>query len=755
MGKFKELLEFRSLALALLALICACAGPQSVAELPAFEDGAVHPEALIAVAEDTARIQTFVADSERVVDLQLMVARGVDVGDEPLLVEVRNLSLDRRYGHGEISAFEARPFVPTWRSVEWKERPVVEAGESYALVFMTDAYNPDWLHAVAQDTYSGGAFSYSHEHGDLDVGFRIQYAEAVTQSKFANVEEPLRTYHFERLLRFGKSWGERYYRPLDGRTSKRLLPECDGNRCVNPNAVASDPPEERAKRAAAATRSCGDAPVESLYFERGVLGVSCGDVCKGHGFAECVGTYPFVDVCDRDTYKDTAIATTCDSLVSSAQYRDRKACLCSHEPLPHEISDDPEVVEKRVHKNFALDDRDRPVLKPGRVATGLTCAQTCEVLGPESCDGQTFCSREITPEFSRCPPCKDLVTLSEADKFRRASVRVGDRLVTTYGGQVSVVDPDKGRVRNYPLESDLDLADRAVDAVGRFAVWSNVQKTRYRYSEGEKAHFIALDTRNGKFHRVSIDVEVGSLVCKPGAHSRSLEGRGSVAVFCFGKSETFIHTLTGKRLEAPPSNHRHIRSWDGKTAVLASTERSDSQQSWSAGEFKWSLAKSPDHIRSAHLSSHSIPKMKTIFANTSDHPNIIDGYYYGYNYGKVWRFDPESETFEGLELRSDEGITISEDLIRVGHFVLDRKSDVFKQVPATILHDVGSYGFIEASQCPDDLSCQTLAEPLGDFAVVDLNVEDYETPRTRKMSAIDPDDPKGRPKFYDSNGEQR
>lgn len=126
-------------------------------------------------------------------------------------------------------------------------------------------------------------------------------------------------------------------------------------------------------------------------------------------------------------------------------------------------------------------------------------------------------------------------------------------------------------------------------------------------------------------------------------------------------------------------------------------------------------------------------------ASDPDNSNIVDGYYYGVSGVSIWRFDAANAVFEGAEFPGirGRGSTISRDLIRFGSYVFDRQSDVFKHVSATILHDVGPYGFVEASQCPEQLPCRTLKAPLDHFAVLDLKVADYETPHTREFSWIE------------------
>lgn len=744
------------IALGMLTMVCACAGPQSTPDPPAFKDGDIAPETLIAVVGETARIQTFTADSDVVVDLEVMVARGVDTGDEPLFVEVRNLSLNRRYGHGKISAFEKEPFVPTWRSVEWVERPVLERDQSYTLVFTTDAQDPDWRLAVGLGTYQYGEFSHFKKitgYGgfsrvnkiDFDAGFRIRFADTVTQSELATLDEPLTPYPLKRLLERGDSWGERYYFPIDGyvrnstsalpRREKRLLPHCVGSRCFDHTSTLLGTPEERAERARRATRSSGEAPVESLSFETGALGVSCRDVCRGHGFIECSGTRNL---------------PSCDSVVSASPKRDDATCLCGREVLPREISDDARVVEKRVHTFFELDDRDRPQLKSGRVAGGLTCAQTCEVLGPESCEGHKDCPREVTPNFSKCPPCMNLTMSEQAEAFSDLSTPVGDKLVTTYGGELRVIDLERNASQAYPLEPGIDL-DMKVYAVGRFAVWSRAKSSRYvgrhRYAEGESARFVALDTQSGDVHSVSIDVREPALLCRAAAHKRSLEGRGSLAIFCFEEAATSIYPITGaRRLKAPQTSDKKVQSWDGRTAVVSSSM--GRLGVWSVGNSEWSIKRPRDRVENVILSSRSVEKLKVLFANTPDHPNIIEGHYYGHDSPVVWRFDPAKEVLEGWGLPRSKDVTISEDLIRVGSYVLDIEDDVFKHVPASILHAVGPFGFIEASQCPEQLRCRGLETPLDDFAVLNLNVDDYETTHAREISEINPDDFIGPNTFY-------
>lgn len=189
-----------------------------------------------------------------------------------------------------ITAFEAEPFVPNWRSVEWTERPVLERDESYALVFSTDAHDPEWQLALARGTYPYGQFPYPGvANRDLDVGFRIQFSDAATQSLLASSEEPLKPDPLNRLLEPDESWGERFYLPFDARPSsprigstkkdRRRLPRCLTTRCLDVTSNLWGDPKERADRARRATRSCGEAPVESLYFEQGALGVSCRGAC--------------------------------------------------------------------------------------------------------------------------------------------------------------------------------------------------------------------------------------------------------------------------------------------------------------------------------------------------------------------------------------------------------------------------------------------------------------------------------------------
>lgn len=740
-----------------LSMTCACSGPQTVEDHPgppSFEEGHIPPETLVAVVGETARIQTFTADSETVVDLQLMVALGVDVPREPLLVEVRNLALDRRLGHGKISAFEAHPFVPTWQSVEWAERPVLERDESYALVFMTDAQDPDWQLAAARGTYAFGLFPYFDQASrDLDVGFRIQFTDATTQSKVASIEDPLEPSRLRRLFESDQPWGDRFYLPFDvrpnpnvgltARMDRRRLPRCAGTRCVDATATLWGEPEGRADRARRATRSCGEAPVESLYFESGALGVSCRDVCRGHGFKECVGTQFLSKRCEaRRSSRSYHTLNSCEAVVSASSRRDSASCLCSHEVLPREISSDAEVIQDRVRKNFELDERDRPILKPGRVATGLTCSQVCEVLGPQPCEGNGACPNEVTADFARCPPCVKLSKSEQAAEFRRTSTRFGDRLVTAYGGGARVVDPQSGTFKNYTPDPKIDLAGKTIYSVGRFAIWtdsSRASNLRHRYSKGQTAVFVALDTLSGEFHKLSLDVD-SELECEPGAHAQSLEGRGSLALFCFADDETTIHSMTSdRRLKAPPTRGRHVVSWDDTSAAVRPSQHSGVQYSWSVGSAEW-LSTKRDRVKHFMRSRRYAEKLKTLIASAPDLPNVIDGHYYAAYGASVWRFNAATEVFEASTFPDvrDWDSTVSGELIRLGPYVFDPEREVFKHVSATILHDVGRYGFIEATECPEQLLCRTLEAPLDDFAVLDLNVENYETPHTRELSKIEP-----------------
>lgn len=202
-------------------------------EIPDYSVGENAPEYAYGVGEHTAREQTFRADGTRVHDLELLVASNTDV-EEPVVVEIRNDELDRRYGHGVIEASKAPGQVADWRTVTWEVTPELEVDGVYKILAYSSADYDVWQLIGGVDVYPYGEAVFGYGQ---DIGFRMRFEDGqVTNSGLKVLDRPVR----------------RTSAPEDEgesglpRTRRGVVPQCEGKFCGDFHTMPADDGPARA-----------------------------------------------------------------------------------------------------------------------------------------------------------------------------------------------------------------------------------------------------------------------------------------------------------------------------------------------------------------------------------------------------------------------------------------------------------------------------------------------------------------------------
>lgn len=423
-------------------LLMNCTGQTSdgADDLVDYPQGDLEPSRLYGAGGVVVRTQTFVADGSRLVDLELLVARGEVHSNENLIVEIRNKGFDRRFGHGTIEPFRGRTGVVDWRKVQWEVTPEIEHEGQYNLVVFSEADHGSWWIGAGEDSYPRGKILGQTND---DLGFRIQYEGGViTSSKLLAPRTPIEEHARDRAdLGWGlKNLGEL----IPGHWGRRLLPVCLDSRCTDISATPLGGANERASRAKESTEICDGSRTEAatvLKMTRPELGLSCTDVCRGHGFQGCSGTRISVGVCAAPNLD--ARRASCDRTLSEWPDYERVSCYCIDEQIYDEPIEDSDRLSAQIRSTFELDANHRPVPKKDKHPSGFTCLQACDEFDRPACKKHEDCSKFVMPWNSSCPVCGPR---GVDPWFKEHTQVISDKIVVPYRGHSWVIDPTTGAV---------------------------------------------------------------------------------------------------------------------------------------------------------------------------------------------------------------------------------------------------------------------------------------------------------------------
>lgn len=282
-------------------------------------------------------VQTFIATGSSLQKLELMLLKAQEKPDQPLIVEIRNERLDRRFGHGIIDASNPVDQIAEWRAVQWEVQPELTPGEDYAIVAFAQTDKDAWRIAGGLNVYPFGDSEGPRSAGK-DIAFRVGFEDGSTVESI--MADPAKLLDETRKDSDNEGWGQRL-NPRRGARGPHHLPVCEGSICGPVFTAPIGSPTERLKRAAASSELCEakvpDGPI--VRMSEPAVGLTCADVCQAHSFERCRG---FSTGCKPTSEEHLG---SCDSVINVERKFDRNpSCHCTN-AAPVESADSPTIAD--------------------------------------------------------------------------------------------------------------------------------------------------------------------------------------------------------------------------------------------------------------------------------------------------------------------------------------------------------------------------------------------------------------------------